>query len=112
MSVDLAGDVALQDPDDFTLGAPLLHSALEIGLRVRVVGDADHDDAPQRAVGLAVAATVESMACHLARGCLDRRHAAEMGPGRLRAQSLGIVAGSDEEGGSGIGSKAYGAASG
>src|SRR5664280_3329171 len=100
MPVDLAGDVALQDADDLALGASLLHSALEGGLRVWVVGDPHHDDAPQRAVGLAVAAAVETMACHLARGCLDRRHAAEMSPGRLRAQPLGVVAGSDEQGGS------------
>src|ERR1019366_9838907 len=99
MSVDLASDIAFQDPDDLALGAPLLHSALEIGFRVWVVGDAYHDDAPQRAVGLAVAAAVETMACHLARGCLDGRHAAEMGPGRLRAQPFGVVAGSDEQGG-------------
>ena len=39
MSVDLAGDIALQDADDLALGAPLLHSALEIGLRVWVVGE-------------------------------------------------------------------------
>lgn len=99
MSIDLAGDVALQDADDFALGAPLLHSALEIGFRVRVVGDPHHDDAPQCAVGLAVTATVETMSCDPARGRLDGRHAAEMGPGRLRPQPIGVVAGSDEQGG-------------
>src|SRR5580692_4830312 len=54
VAIDLAGDIALQDADDLVLGHSLLQPALEIDLGPRVVGDADNDDAPKRAVGLAI----------------------------------------------------------
>ena len=53
--MDLAGDVALKDADDVTLGASLIHPPLEVVSGLGIMGDADHGDAPQRAVGLAVA---------------------------------------------------------
>ena len=56
MSIDLTGDVSLQDPDDVPLGSSFLHSALEIVGCLGVVGDPDHDNAPQSAIGLAVTA--------------------------------------------------------
>ena len=37
---------------------PFLNAAIEVGAGVGVMGDADHDDAPQGAVGLAVTALV------------------------------------------------------
>jgi hypothetical protein len=40
------------------LGLSLFHSALEVELGLGVVRDADRDDAPQRAVGLAIATIV------------------------------------------------------
>src|SRR5664280_2043364 len=55
MPIDLTGDVALQDPDDVPLGSPFLHSALEIVGGLRIMGNSDHDDAPQGAIGLPVA---------------------------------------------------------
>ena len=58
IAIDLAGDVALQDTDDLVCGPALLHPALEVGPGPLVVRDAHHDDAPPRAVGLAVAALV------------------------------------------------------
>ena len=84
VAIDLAGDVALQDPDDVPLGPSFLHSALEVGGGLGIVSDADHDDAPQRAVGLAVPTfVVTEMAGALARVGRDRRHTAEVGPGRF-----------------------------
>ena len=60
VAVDLAGDVALQDSDDVTFGAPFLHPALEVEPCFWVMGNADHDNAPQSAVRLAVATAVKS----------------------------------------------------
>src|ERR1019366_10064673 len=79
-AIHLTGDVALQDPDDVPLGASFLHPALEVGPGLRVVGDADHDDAPERAVGLAVPTEVVAMVSGgLARSGGHRGHAAHVG---------------------------------
>ena len=58
VAIDLAGDVALQDPDDVPFGPSFLHPAFEVESGLRVVGDPDHDDAPERTVGLAVTTLV------------------------------------------------------
>ena len=50
VAIDLTGDVALEDPDDVPLGPSFLHPAVEIGGGLGVMGDADHGDAPQRAL--------------------------------------------------------------
>jgi len=55
-------------------------STLHVGTDARVDGEAGHDDAPQGLVGVAVAATVETVACELARGGLDGGEATEIGP--------------------------------
>ena len=82
VAIDLAGDVALQDADDLVGGLALLHPALEVELGLGIVGDAHHDDAPQRAVGLAVPTVVRlDPAAVLARALGDGRHTAQMGPG-------------------------------
>ena len=60
------------------------------------------DDGPEGPVGLAVTASVESMAGDLARGGLERRDPAQVGPGGLRSQAFGIVAGGHEQGGRGV----------
>jgi hypothetical protein len=91
---DLPSDVALQDPDDLTLGAALLGAALHVLAGARVERKTGHDDSPQRLVGVAVATTVKAMAGDLARGCFDGGHAAKMGPGGLRVEALRIVASS------------------
>jgi hypothetical protein len=84
-AVDLASDVALQDADHLGLGLALFDSALEIELGLGVVRDAYHDDAPQRAVGLAIAAIVGlDLAVGLA-GSL--RDGAESRPSRLNVRS-------------------------
>jgi hypothetical protein len=58
-AVDLAGHVAFQAADDLALGQSLGGAAGDVGLGPRVVVHADQDDAPQRVVGLAVAAPIE-----------------------------------------------------
>src|ERR1019366_9434165 len=65
MSIDLAGDVALQYADDFGLGAPFFDPTLEVGRGLGVMGNADHGDAPQGAVGLTITAAIESMTRYL-----------------------------------------------
>ncbi len=64
---DLAGDVALEDADDLGFGSAFLEAAGDIGAGAGVGAHAGDDDDPEGAVGLAVAAAVEPLACHLAR---------------------------------------------
>src|ERR1700733_660448 len=59
VAIYLAGDVALQDPDDLPLGAALLQAPFDVGLGLGVTGESDDHDAPQGVVGLAVATAIE-----------------------------------------------------
>ena len=81
MAVDLAGDVALEDADDLALGATLFHSALHVGLGLGIRRQPGDHDGPQGAVGLSIPAAVEPVAGDLARGSLERRDPAQVGPG-------------------------------
>jgi len=64
--------------------------------RVRgVVDHAGDHDSPERRVGLAVAAAVESVSFVVAG--VDPGCAAEVGDGALVAEPLGVVAGGDEQ---------------
>ena len=104
VAIDLTGDVALQDADDLLLGLSLPDSTFEVELGLGVVCDADHDDAPQRAVGLAIAAIVGlDLAVGLARSVRDGCDAAQVGPGTLRMQPVGVVAGRHHQCGCGVG---------
>ena len=98
VAIDLAGDVALQDPDDVPLGASLLHPSLEVGGGLGVVGDAHHGDAPQRAVGLAVPAVVPARwPAFFPESAGTGDDAAQVGPGGLGVEPLGVVAGGHQE---------------
>src|SRR5579859_4121307 len=97
MSVDLAGDVTLEHAHDLELGTTFFGAPLDIGARRKVANHPGHDDAPQGAVGLAVATAVESMTGDLARRRLDGRHAAQVRPGRLRTQPAWVVARGDQQ---------------
>src|SRR5436189_4489315 len=57
--VDLAGDVAFEDPDDLGLGSAFFEPAGHVSLGARIGSQAGEHDAPQGRVGLAVAAAVE-----------------------------------------------------
>jgi hypothetical protein len=103
VAVDLAGDVALQDADDLVLGLALLDPAFEVELGLGIVSDADHDDAPERAVGLAVTTVVGlDLAVGLARPLRDGCNAAQVGPRTLRMQPLWVVAGRHHQCGRGV----------
>jgi hypothetical protein len=66
--------------------------------RVRgVVDHAGDHDSPERRVGLAVAAAVESVSLVFAAAGVDPGCAAEVGEGALVAEPLGVVAGGDEQ---------------
>ena len=72
-----------------------------------IVGDAHHGDAPERAVGLAVPTVVPAqMTGVLARVGRNRGDTAEMGPGGLRVEAFGVVAGRNQEGCGSVGSDA------
>ena len=108
VAIDLAGDVALQDADDLVGGLAFLDPALEVELCLGIVGDAHHDDAPQRVVGLAVPTVVRlDPAAALARALGDGRHTAEVGPRPFRAETFrGYTAGRQNQGGRGVGTDA------
>src|SRR6266540_5482682 len=94
--VGLARDVALETADDLGLGLAFGCSALGVGARAGAVAQADGDQV-QRAVGVAVAAVVETVAGGLARGRRDRTGAAERGERALTAQALDVLPGADEQ---------------
>ena len=102
VSPGLAGDVALEDPDDLPLGEALLDAAFHVAAGAGVAAHPGHDDPPERVVGLAVAAGVEPMPHDLARRRRDRRDAAEVRPGGFGADPFGVVTGGDEEDGGGV----------
>src|SRR5580700_11185592 len=74
--VDLAGDVALQAADDLAAGLAFCPAAGDVVPGALVAGEPDHDDPPERVVGLAVAALVQPVPGDLARGRLDGAGAA------------------------------------
>ncbi len=67
IAVDLAGDVALRYADGLTLRATVFDAAPRRGLGPRVRSQPGDHDVPQRPVGLAVPATVETVPGELAR---------------------------------------------
>lgn len=101
-AVDIEGDVALEAAHRASRGVALANTLVDVRASSWVPPKADNHDAPQRHVGLAVAATVESVPILFAGGALQRRHPAECGEGGLAAESLGVVAGSDHERGGDI----------
>jgi hypothetical protein len=66
-----------------SLGVPLFYLAFEVGGGLGIVRDADHDDAPQCAVRLAVTAAIEAVPVALARRGRDGSHPAQMGSSGL-----------------------------
>jgi hypothetical protein len=95
--VGLARDVALETADDLGLGLAFGCSALGVGARAGAVAQAADGDQVQRAVGVAVAAVVETVAGGLARGRRDRTGAAQRGERALTAQALDVLPGADEQ---------------
>src|SRR3954451_7145069 len=95
--VGLAGDVALEAADDLLVGLALGNPALRVGARALAVTQAADGDHVQRAVGVAVAAVVETVAVAAAGGDRDRAGAAEGGEGSVAAQAIDVLAGGQQQ---------------
>ena len=106
--MDFAGDVAFEAADGVAGGFAFAGAPRGVGLGAGVVAEADHGDAPEGLVGVAVAAAVEAVAGGLPAGGLDGAGAAEGGEGCVAVEALGVVAGGDEECGGCVGSDAVG----
>jgi hypothetical protein len=95
--VDLAGDVAFQASDDLGFGESFLGSALGVDAASWVVAEAvEHDDV-EGVVGVAVAASVESVSVDTAAAGRDRRDTAQMAELGLGGDPVGVVAGAGQE---------------
>jgi hypothetical protein len=90
-AVGLPGDVALEAADDLSLALALRGAPGDVLLRTAISAHPSQADHVQRAVGLPVATSVETMADDLPGGGLDGSDPAEAGEGGLAPQSLGIV---------------------
>ena len=71
MVVDLAGDVALEASEGFFLGSTLCDAFGDVVLGSLVVDHAGDDNVPERGVGLAIAAAVESVSFVFAAAGVD-----------------------------------------
>jgi hypothetical protein len=70
--VDLAGDVALEAAHRFLFGLAVLDPSFDVVAGSGVIDHAGQHDAPQRGVGVPVAATVEAVALLFAGAGIDR----------------------------------------
>ncbi len=94
---DLAGDVALEATHDL-LGAESFGAAAgDVDAGAFVAAHADERDAPERVVGLTVAATVEAMPTHPAGGGFEGRDAAELRERCFVAEPVRVVASGDQQ---------------
>jgi hypothetical protein len=96
-AVDVASDVTLEAAHCSWAGLAFADALVDVGAGLGVPAEPDHDDPPQRHVGVAVPSAVQPMPVLLARGAVQRRHAAERGEGCLAAQPVRVVAGGDHE---------------
>src|SRR4029453_19326101 len=95
--VDLAGDEPLEAADDLPFGLALGGAPGHVGAGARIPAQPAHGDHPQRAVGVAVAASVQPVAGGLARGRRDGGHPAQVREGGLAGQPVGVIAGGDQQ---------------
>src|SRR5215470_2949550 len=106
VGVDLAGDVTLEAADDFLLRQAFFGAPAGVGAGRRVPAQPGDHDPVQGVVGLAVPAGIEAVAGDLSRGCGEGSSAAQVRPGSLGAQPLGMVARGDQQHGRGVGADA------
>src|SRR5437588_9852791 len=95
--VGLAGDVALEAAEDFASGEAVSGALSGVGAGALAVAEAADRDHVQRPVRLSVASVVESVAGGAAGAGRDRGGAADLGEGGLAAETIDVLAGSDEE---------------
>jgi Transposase IS116/IS110/IS902 family len=93
----LAGEVALEQPQDLLGGLALGGAPLCVGAAGRVDAQSRQGDDPQGAVGLAVTATIQPMADCLARGDRHWTGAAQRGQGGVGSEPVGVVPGGDQQ---------------
>ena len=101
--VELAGDVALEAADGFGFGLAFGAASLEVVAGCGVVGEPGDHDAPERAVGLTVTTTAESMPLLFAARGVERRGSAESGEGSFVVDPARVLAGGDEQRAGGVG---------
>src|SRR5215208_6405508 len=105
-AVDLPGYVALETADDLSLALALRGAPRDVLLGATISAHPGQTGHVQRTVGLPVATAVETVPNDLAGGGFDGRDPAQIGEGRLAPQSLGVIAGHDQEGRSAVGADA------
>ena len=89
-AVDVTSDVALEAAHRTSTGCAFADALVDVGAGCRVPSEMDHDDAPQRHVGVSVAATVEPVAGPV---CLrSSRNGAHVGLPRPARGTLGSSA--------------------
>lgn len=95
---DLSGDVALEAAHDELRLLAFFGPSLDVGLGVGAGRHAAHDNGPQGAVGLSVAAAVQAVvAIGLAAAGRDRSDTAEPGEAGFVVQPLGVVTDGDQQ---------------
>src|SRR6266545_2024903 len=94
---DLAGDVALEEPEDLFAAGAGGGAAGGVGAGLWVVHEPVVGDDPQGAVGGAVTAAVEPVALGLAAGVLDRAGTAQRRERGLAVEPVGVVTGGHQQ---------------
>lgn len=94
--VYLSCDVSLQASRDVLVAQSLLPRAFDVGQRLRVAAHPVDRDDVEGAVGLPVAAAVESVSVGAAGAGGDGGDSAEGGEGPFVPDPFGVVAGGDE----------------
>src|SRR5215216_1938180 len=95
--VGLASDVALEAADDLAFGLALGGAALGVAAGAVAVAQAADGDHVQGAVGVAVTAVVEAVACRAPGGRWDRAGTAERRERGIAAEALDVLAGGDQQ---------------
>src|SRR5215213_8387663 len=102
-SVNLAGDVALEAPQDLPSALALRGAPGYVFSGAFVPAHPPERQHVQRPVCVPVASAVEAVANRLARGGLKRGHAAQAGEGRLALKPFGVVSDGDQQRGCRVG---------
>ena len=91
--VEFACDVALEASDGFGFGFSFVAAALEVVACRGVVGETCDHDAPERTVGLTVAAAAESVSLLFAARGVEWCGSAQSSEGSFVADPAGVLAG-------------------
>ena len=94
---DLAGDVALEHPQDVLAAVALGAASLGVVPGPGVVDEPDVGDGPQRVVRRPVTTAVEPVPLGLPGARFDRADSAERGEGGVAGEPVGVAAGGDEQ---------------